>query len=174
MKLLAVSLLLIEALAASCAQSPPSGTSPQIEPRITKLPPPSYPPMAMAARVSGPVELSITLRPDGTVDSAEVVSGPPMLKAAAIESAREMQFDCNGCTVGATQFHLSFSYEFNWDYSCDAPDKSYPRVSEANGAVTFTGQPPSTCDPSASVSRIRVRAAKCLYLWPCGRRIVTP
>ena len=166
MKKLAISLLLIEALAVTCAQNPPSGTAPQIEPRIAKLPPPSYPPIAMAARVSGPVELSITLRPDGAVDSAEVVSGPPMLRAAAIESAREMEFECNGCTLGAIRFHLSFSYEFDLGYSCDAPDKSYPRVSEANGAVTFTGQPPSTCDLSAT----RARAAKCLFLWKCGWR----
>jgi TonB family protein len=174
MRTLAAFLLSTAFLSAALAQSPPRADEPRGELKITKLPPASYPAMAMAARVSGPVELSITLRPDGTIDSAEVLSGPAMLRPAAVENARQMQFECSGCAAGTTQFLLSFSYELVGGYSCDAPDKSYPRVSDANGTVTFTGQPPSSCDPSTSVSWIRVRAAKCLYLWTCGRRIVTP
>ena len=161
-------------LSAAFAQSAPSMPAKQGEFKIIKLPPASYPAIAMAAHVSGPVELSITLRSDGTADSAEALVGPAMLRPAAVESARQMQFECNGCAAGTTQVHIFFSYELVGGYSCDAPDKSYPRVSEANGTVPFTGQPPSTCYPSTSVSWIRVRAAKCLYLWTCGRRIVTP
>ena len=153
-------------LSAIFAQSVPSTTAPQSEFRIVKLPPASYPPIPQAARVFGWVVLNITLKPDGSVDSADVVSGPQMLRAAAIESARQMQFDCKACAAGTAQFQISFNYEINWEYSCDAPDKSYPRVSESNGTVKFTGQPPSTCDPALT----RVRAAKCLYLWKCGLR----
>ena len=166
MKKLAVCLLLIEASAASWAQNPPSGTAPQIEPRITKLPPPSYPAMARAARVWGPVELNITIQQDGTVDSAEVISGPQMLREAAVESAKQALFNCADCASGTTQFQLIESYELTEPYYCDPPDKSYPRVSQNAGVITFTGQPAGTCDPSAT----RVRAAKCLFLWKCGWR----
>ncbi|SPE20910.1 exported hypothetical protein [Candidatus Sulfotelmatomonas gaucii] len=166
MKKLVTCLLSVELLSPALAKGPPPAAVPESTPKIIKLPSASYPPIALAARVSGRVELSIKLGSDGTVESVEVVGGPAMLRSAAIESARQMQFECNGCTPGARQFKLSFSYELIGGYFCDAPDKSYPRVSEASGIVTFTGQPSGTCDPVAT----RVRAAKCLYLWRCGWR----
>ena len=130
MKRLAVCLLLIGALAALRAQNTPSGTAPQFEPTITKLPPPSYPAMALAARVLGHVVLNITIQQDGTVISAETISGPPMLREAAVESAKQTLFKCADCTSGTTQFQLVESYDLTDPYYCDPPDKSYPHVSQ--------------------------------------------
>ena len=174
MRKLANFLLWFGLLCTAIPQSGPPTPVPQSKLEIIKLPPASYPAIAMAARVSGRVELNITLRPDGNVDSAEAVSGPEMLRTAAIESAHQMQFECKGCIESTNKFRLSLNYEFDLGYSCEAPDKSYPHISESNGTVIFTGQPPSTCDPSESISWIRVRSAKCFYLWSCGRRTVTP
>jgi TonB family protein len=141
MKKLAVCLLLIEALGATRGQDAPSDNAPQMEHKITKLPPPSYPAMALAARVWGPVELSITIQQDGTVDSADVVSGPPLLRAAAVESAKQTQFECAGCAGPSRSFRVVFNYELTAAYYCGEPDKSYPRISESAGTVTITGQP---------------------------------
>jgi TonB family protein len=169
MKKLAVCLLLIEASAATRAQDPPSDNAPQEEHRITKLPPPSYPAMARAARVWGPVELNITIRQDGTVDSVEVISGPPMLRAGAVESAKQTQFECVGCSADSRQFRMVIGYELT-EPQCEEADKSYPRVSQSVGTITITGQPVIICDPEATVEKVRARSAKCLYLWKCSWR----
>jgi protein TonB len=40
---------------------------------------PTYPPLARQAGISGDVELKLEIRKDGSVQSATVVSGHPML-----------------------------------------------------------------------------------------------
>jgi len=170
MKKLAVCLLLIEALAATGAQDLPSDNAPQMEPGITKLPPPTYPAMARAAHVWGPVELNITIHQDGTVDSAEVVSGPPMLRAAAVESAKRTQFECAGSPSPSRTFRVVFNYELTATYYCGEPDRSQPRISQSAGTVTVAGEAAGTCDPEGTVGKVRARSAKCLYLWKCSWR----
>ena len=76
------------------AQNLPSAGVSQSGPVVTKLPPPSYPPIALAAHVFGDVELTVAVRSDGTVDSVEVVSGPQILRQAAVDSAKQPQFAC--------------------------------------------------------------------------------
>ncbi len=51
---------------------------------VTKLSAPTYPRLALLARIAGTVELNVAVRPDGSIESVAVVSGHPMLKAAAI------------------------------------------------------------------------------------------
>jgi TonB family protein len=53
---------------------------------------PEYPPLASAARVSGPVVVEITVDEDGSVISARAVSGHPLLRDAAINAARGWMF----------------------------------------------------------------------------------
>jgi TonB family protein len=152
------------------AQGALSSDAPQGQASIVRLPTASYPAMALAAHVWGPVELSIAVRPDGTVASVEVIGGPPMLRDAAVESAKQTQFKCAGCAVSEKHFRVVYRYELAEPYYCDPPDKSYPRISQSAGVVTITGQPAGTCDPMGSVERVRVRSAKCLYRWKCGWR----
>ena len=80
MRKIAGFLLLLGLFPGAFAQNAPQAPAPQNNLKTTKLPPPSYPPMALAAYVFGDVELNITLRRDGAVDSVEVISGPPMLR----------------------------------------------------------------------------------------------
>jgi TonB family protein len=163
---IAVGFLLVVFSCFAFAQGSSPTHAPQGTPAIANLSPPSYPPIALAAHVWGHVVLSITVQQDGIVTSAEIISGPAMLREAAVESAKQTRFKCADCASGTTQFQLVESYELTDPYYCDPPDKSYPRVSQNAGVITFTGQPAGTCDPSAT----RVRAAKCLFLWKCGWR----
>jgi|HubBroStandDraft_1064217.scaffolds.fasta_scaffold62813_2 TonB family protein len=145
------------------AQTPDSET----QLTIVKLQAPNYPAMALAARVWGEVHLSVKLAADGTAASVTVDSGPPMLRQAAAESARGSRFQpVREDQVGHVyQLSYRFSLEF---LGCDqARDQSYPRVKFESNTVAISEQVPPLCDPGAEV-RVRVRSAKCLFLWKCG------
>ena len=58
---------------------------------LTKVKP-IYPPAAKFAGVEGTVRLKATVGPDGTVQSAELVSGPSLLAQAAIDAVRHWTF----------------------------------------------------------------------------------
>lgn len=53
---------------------------------------PVYPPAAKAAKVSGQVQVQVTINEKGEVADAQVISGPPLLRDAALEAARQWQF----------------------------------------------------------------------------------
>ena len=59
---------------------------------IVSQPKPVYPPIAQAFRLSGTVVLNITIGTSGRVIGLGVVSGPPMLQGAAIESVKKWTF----------------------------------------------------------------------------------
>ena len=50
---------------------------------------PIYPPVARLANVTGDVELKLSVRRAGSVASASVVSGPPLLQQAALISVQQ-------------------------------------------------------------------------------------
>jgi TonB family protein len=133
---------------------------------LVNLSPPLYPRLARQAHIKGDVELVLHVRQDGSVESAAVVSGHPLLKEAALDSARKSQFECRNCTQGVNLQHFVYTFEFGPTVYCSPPDASYPRVVHSATHVTVIDQPIGTCDPAAE----RVRSAKCLYLWRCGER----
>jgi TonB family protein len=51
-----------------------------------------YPPLARQARISGNVRLEVSVGADGSVADARIVSGHPLLSAAATASVRRLQF----------------------------------------------------------------------------------
>jgi TonB family protein len=106
---------------------------------LTKLSPPVYPPLARTARIMGDVRIRMGIRKDGSVGSAEVISGHPMLKQAALESAQKSTFECRACSEEVTPYSLTYTFGFRDDN--DGPDCSVTRL----------------------------RSSKCLYLWKCGR-----
>ncbi len=114
------------------SEAPPTGVV------LTNLSPPVYPPLARQARITGDVKVSVHVRPDGTVATADALSGHPMLAPAAVANARQSQYQCNGCT-GETEYVLTYTFGFIEDL------KPYDK---------FEDRP--------------VRAGKCLYLWKCG------
>jgi TonB family protein len=56
------------------------------------LPKPVYPASARAVRASGAVNVQVTIDEEGNVISANAVSGHPLLRSAAVESARSAKF----------------------------------------------------------------------------------
>jgi TonB family protein len=53
---------------------------------------PSYPDIARAARVQGPVTVEVRINDEGKVTQAKVVSGPALLRTAALSAARRWRF----------------------------------------------------------------------------------
>ena len=53
---------------------------------------PQYPPIAKAARAAGAVQVQVTISEEGRVIEAQVVSGHPLLRDAALQAARQWQF----------------------------------------------------------------------------------
>lgn len=64
-----------------------------VELHLLKRTDPVYPPIAKAARVSGPVTFKLTVGPDGHVLHATLISGPPLLAGAAVECVQEWIYE---------------------------------------------------------------------------------
>jgi TonB family protein len=162
MKAALAALAALVALATAFAQITPPRSALQ----VISLKPPQYPPIALAARVTGDVRLEITLAADGTPSNVEVRSGPAMLQASAIDSARGSRFRATPTVSSRQPLELNYRYVIV-PLRCDqAPDPTYPRVSSDADTITITGQVVPLCDPGFT----RVRSIKCLYLWRCGRQ----
>jgi protein TonB len=74
---------------------------------------PTYPAIAKAARIQGTVVLQATISKNGTIENLRVISGPPMLQAAAQEAVRSWRYKpylLNGEPVEVeTQVNVVFS-----------------------------------------------------------------
>jgi TonB family protein len=70
---------------------------------------PVYPPIAKAAQVQGTVALSILIDDTGHVSSAAAVSGPEILRAAAVEAVKEWRFTPFREGVVHTRVNVTFS-----------------------------------------------------------------
>jgi len=93
-------------------------TSAQISPApqgrvvLSKLSPAVYPPLARAPRVSGDVEIALRIGPDGSVESAQVVKGHPLLKEAALDSARKSKFECRECGEAPVPYSILYTFGY--------------------------------------------------------------
>jgi TonB family protein len=154
------------------AQSPQSAEAQQSGAVLTKLADPTYPPLARQAGIVGDVDLMLTIRRDGSVESAVVVSRHPMLKQAALESAQGSQFECGGCGEVVTPYALKYRFQITsrgYPKDCDYTEKQPPaEVDLPHHQVTVSAWAMEICDPASQI--IKVRSAKCLYLWRCGTR----
>jgi|ERR1019366_3899496 TonB family protein len=145
---------------------------PQSEVVLTSLSNPVYPRLAKQARVAGDVELRIAVRQDGTVESADVITGPAMLIQAALDSARQSHFSCRRCSEDVNLYRLVYTFQLvdtEYDANCEVkpdPTTTYPKVVQSQNNVTVTDYSIGTCDPRVTITKFR--SAKCLYLWNCG------
>lgn len=138
---------------------------------ISKLSSPYYPPLARQARITGDVQLVLSVRKDGSVQSTVVVSGHPMLRKAAQESAQQSQFDCRSCKEAVTPYQMIYSFQLGETRYCamtggpnsdEQEQEPLPRVTQSENHVTIFDRPVGTCDPEFTLSR-KVRSVKCLY-----------
>jgi TonB family protein len=142
---------------------------------VIRLSAPAYPAMAKLARITGTVNLNVTVSPTGSVDSVEVVNGHTLLKNAAVDSAKKSEFECKGCTRFVV-LPLTYNFQLGDTLFCSAIDsrgnaqyeKYVPEIRQSEGSVTITDRPVAMCDPATRI--VKVRSAKCLFLWRCSTR----
>jgi len=175
-KLLATLILLSTSVAPVLAQET-IGNAPQDKVSIVKLFPPVYPSVAKQTRITGDVQVALLVRPDGSLESATFVSGHPLLKQAALDSAQHSQFVCKDCGKELRSFQMTYSFQLGPTVYCtesSAPaqvsekGESYSRVVQSTNHITLYDQPIGTCDLAFQVTEKRVRSIKCLFLWKCG------
>jgi len=132
---------------------------------IVNLFEPRYPPLALTANVFGDVDLKLGIRKDGSVESAVVLSGHPLLRDAALNSARQSRFDCTACRDEVTFYSMVYSFQLvaGPDFPCS---ESHFRIVRSENRVTLIGEP-RVVDPYFAT--FRVHSLKCIYLWKCGR-----
>jgi hypothetical protein len=145
------------------AQSTAGPEVPQSGVVLTELFTPVYTPLARQAGIFGDVRVQLGIRQDGSVESATLVSGHPILAPAAMDSARQSKFECNGCSVAIASYELIYTFEFS-GHECWAQSRA--NVTQSQNRITISDIQPSLCDPSSEA--IKKRKAKCLYLWKCG------
>jgi TonB family protein len=155
-------------------QAPALADTPQTGVVLVKLSPPVYPRMAHQAHIAGDVTIQLGIRQDGTLESAEVVSGHPMLKQATLESAQKSRFECRRCN-GVTSYAVTYTFAIG-EVCHNTPDCSVvaerpSEILQSSSRVVITVDPLCTCDPAVSITPIKWRSAKCLYLWRCGSRV---
>ena len=166
------SFLLAFAVASALAQAPPAA-------EISVLSEPVYPNLAKVGGISGDVELRLSIRPDGFVESATQLNGSPILGLAALKSARQTRFVCRGCE-GNVIYSITYTFQVQGTQNrccCSSePSITEQKVSQSPGHITLTIPPPCVCPDACTTERAakasRFRSAKCLYLWKCGRHPV--
>jgi TonB family protein len=146
--------------------------TPQGEVVLTSLSNPAYPRLAEQARVAGDVEVRLSVRADGSVESAEVISGPAMLKQAVLESVHRSHFECRECGENVTSYRMVYTFQTvpqQYGPGCEViVDPTYPQVIQSQNHVTVIDQLAGICDPMGTITK--VRSVKCFYLWKCGHR----
>jgi len=74
--------------------------------------PPVYPPEAKAAKVSGAVQVQITINEAGEVVNAEAVSGHPLLREPAVAAARQWQFKATEISGQSVKIQGTLTFNF--------------------------------------------------------------
>ena len=147
---------------------------------LADLSKPLYPPLARQAAITGIVDVVVTVDGSGAVKSVQVVSGPALLKDAAVQSASHSRFACETCGQNSATYRMQYTFNLTKGESCSCSDQVAPPVasSEQEGdakqfqpqaQVVATAQQFCICHDSAELST-KVRSPKCLYLWRCRTR----
>jgi hypothetical protein len=145
---------------------------------LTKLSDPVYPSSAIRTTIHGDVELTLRIKGDGTVESVDVVSGPPILLPAAIKSAQASRFECRRCAETLQSYSLTYEFRIiatTPEQYCETyEERLSPKVDSSLHEVTVFAKQFWTCDPASEVKRRRIRSIKCVYLWKCGGGDIVP
>ena len=136
---------------------------------------PTFPQIARIADVEGTIVLSVILQPNGTSE-ATFVTGPPLLKRAALDSATQSRFECRLCSAPRS-YTLVYNFKRTSQGNCCDGVGAPVRVEEQPPSQDEQGQPQTVitvstekiclCDPGGTVSK-RVRSRRCFYLWKCS------
>lgn len=100
----------------------------------TKRVEPAYPPLALAAQVSGSVVVEITLDKEGNVTAARALSGHPLLKDSAVESAKAWKFAPTTLSGVPVKVVGTITFNFSLDHSKDIEWVKEQLAAEPNSA----------------------------------------
>jgi TonB family protein len=126
---------------------------------------PKYPPLARQANITGDVEIKLEIRKDGSIQSAVVSRGHPMLTEAALNSAQQSRFACRACEDEVMTYSLIYSFQIVASPGWPCPETVGARVAQSENRVTVTAEPAMVYPVFGN---IRYRSAKCLHLWASG------
>jgi len=73
---------------------------------------PKYPDEARQQQIQGAVVVEVHIKPDGTVESAHLVSGPPQLVQAAIDAVKQWRFQPRQRNEQAVRMHTWVTLNF--------------------------------------------------------------
>jgi protein TonB len=77
-------------------------------------PKPVYPPIARAAHVSGAVVLHAIINKAGSIERLEVISGPEMLRASALDAVRNWKYKPYVLNGDPTEVETTITVNFNF------------------------------------------------------------
>jgi TonB family protein len=101
---------------------------------IRKVQPP-YPPVAKAAKVSGPVQVQILVNEAGEVIEAKAINGHPLLRDGAIQAARQWQFKPTEISSKAVKVQGILTFNFTLQGEAPTP---IPPLANARSITKFT------------------------------------
>jgi TonB family protein len=130
----------------------------QMNLHVTSFVTPEYPQLAGTARINGDVVLRVTLKTDGSVASSKVISGHPLLRAAAQENSMTWWFEAaDRKELANEEFTLTYRFRLSDTVRCD---RQPTRVTiESYNLVSVLGSPPIICDPGMEIKKRR-------WYWP--------
>lgn len=110
----------------------------------------------------GDVEIALQIRQDGSIESAEIVrSASPLLKEAALDSARQSKFECHECRDASTPYSVLYTFGYTTTQHCCQPREisampeqraeAGPGITQSQNHITILTDPFCICDPSADV-----------------------
>ena len=137
--LLVVGLL---SLAQEAVDSPIEVSQANASQNLTNKVSPTYPALAMAARIQGSVRLAVVISKTGSVDSVTVVSGHPMLVPSAVEAVKKWQYKpflVDGQPVAVkTEIEVPFSLGISAIIRSPSHQPHEPITEDLSHGATFT------------------------------------
>ena len=85
-------LVIVAFLGGICAQADIAVSEVEAKKAIIKKVTPNYPPIARQMKLSGRVELTVTIDEDGGVESAKIRNGNPILGGSAVMATKQWKF----------------------------------------------------------------------------------
>lgn len=124
-----ISVMTLCVIACCEAQEPKSANLLFVEGNV-----PTYPILAKTARVSGRVQVKVTVQ-NGAVVQADVISGHPLLASPTVDNVKTWKFD----KTGNAAFTVTFVYELEKD---EVSEASNPKIElELPTFVRITAKP---------------------------------
>jgi Ca-activated chloride channel homolog len=87
---------------------------------------PTYPATARAARASGSVQVLITVDENGQVQATQIISGHPLLRAAALEAARQWRFNPTQLSGKPIKMQGVLTFNFELDKNAVSSEPAAP------------------------------------------------